>query len=115
MSGCRSKRRHVWATTGRPATSRNNLSMPGPIRVPLPAATMMAVFIEKRRGLGAAPQGADSQSRIYFLSDLFGSTFLTSFASTFEASILVESGGAVAASVLATDSLRSLSPPVNVV
>src|SRR5437867_8962358 len=32
----------VWATTGRPATSRKSLSTFGPMRVPLPAATMMA-------------------------------------------------------------------------
>ena len=33
------------ATTGRPATSRNNLSTPAPMRTPLPAATRMAAFI----------------------------------------------------------------------
>src|ERR1035438_4820065 len=35
----------VWATTGRPATSSQSLSTLAPMRVPLPAATMMAEFI----------------------------------------------------------------------
>src|SRR2546425_622546 len=37
-------RAQVWATTGRPATSSKSLSTFGPMRVPLPAATMMALF-----------------------------------------------------------------------
>ena len=35
----------VWATTGRPATSSQSLSTLAPMRVPLPAATMMAEVI----------------------------------------------------------------------
>ena len=35
----RSKRRHVWPTSGRPATSMNSL-LACPIREPRPAATM---------------------------------------------------------------------------
>ena len=40
-----SKSVHVWATTGRPATSRKSLSPPAPIRVPRPAATMTTEFM----------------------------------------------------------------------
>src|SRR5688500_3388030 len=40
-----SKRSQVCATTGRPATSRKSLSTLGPMRVPRPAATMMAKVI----------------------------------------------------------------------
>ena len=36
------------ATTGFPATVRKSLSTPGPMRVPFPAATMMALFIATR-------------------------------------------------------------------
>ena len=41
-----SNRCQVCATTGRPATSRNNLSTPAPMRMPLPAATRMAAFMQ---------------------------------------------------------------------
>src|SRR5262245_46314972 len=44
MAAQSSKRCQVWATTGRPATSRKSLSVPAPMRVPRPAATMMALF-----------------------------------------------------------------------
>src|SRR5687767_9310643 len=45
MHGASSNRRQVCAMTGSPATSRNNLSMFGPMRVPRPAATMMALVM----------------------------------------------------------------------
>src|SRR5438552_14718872 len=52
-------RAQVWATTGRPATSRKSLSTFGPMRVPLPAATMMALFT----GLQSAGSGLPTQAR----------------------------------------------------
>src|SRR5512138_1614116 len=45
MPSAASNWRHVWTTTGQPASSRNNLSRSAPMRVPLPAATIMAEVI----------------------------------------------------------------------
>ena len=50
MQSARSKRSHVCATSGRPATSRKSLSTFGPMRVPRPAATMMAAFMREDCG-----------------------------------------------------------------
>src|SRR2546428_7087078 len=47
MHWAASKRCQVCAMTGRPATARNNLSTPGPMRTPLPAATIIAEVIIK--------------------------------------------------------------------
>src|ERR1039458_6364339 len=43
-----SNRRQVCATIGQPPSSRKSLSILGPIRVPLPAATIMAETIKRR-------------------------------------------------------------------
>src|SRR6266850_7392377 len=48
MQAASSKRRQVRASTGTPLSSRNSLSTLGPMRVPLPAATIMAEVISGR-------------------------------------------------------------------
>jgi len=48
MPGASSKRRQVCATNGQPFNSRNSLSTSGPMRVPLPAATIRAEVIFQR-------------------------------------------------------------------
>ena len=54
MHPASSNRRQVCATMGHPSNSTKSLSTWGPMRVPLPAATMMAEIINRPEGAGLA-------------------------------------------------------------
>ncbi len=71
-----SNRCHVWAITGRPASSRKSLSTFGPMRVPAPAATMMAEVMPGIVGcrLRVARCGADDGYDLLGLQSATGNT-----------------------------------------